>query len=237
MPKGPEFSPESIAKLNRERNVNDAKKVAEGAKYVTDPGVPEPRLEFTKEQVEVAHKTEVASAREKLLASYGNEDASGLEERKRVEQATEDRIVITNASRRLIDLLQALFSSLARNKFPRVGFDSSELVVAITKDAIDEKAITGALANISRLLNRISVPEDFQDRMEIRPENYRAVIRILEELKDDLVFLRNAFNQAKSQNLENLSTKVNRIRGVVEKKINSMSDFLRLRQRVSDRGY
>ena len=53
---GPEFSPKEIAKLAKARAQSDAKKISEGAEYAMDKGAKDPRLEFTKEQVENARR-------------------------------------------------------------------------------------------------------------------------------------------------------------------------------------
>lgn len=194
---------------------------------------PVPAQPGESEQKRVEHADAV---RKKLDVAYGGEDESNADQRRTTEQATEDRMAIISALRKVIDVLQVLFSSLARNKFPRAGFDSSELAAVITRDTLDGKALVDALLNIPRSLNRITVPEDLQERLQIRPENFKAVIRILEELKDDLLFLRNAFSKAQSQNLQGLSAEVNRTRTILERKIDDLSHFQRLRQKV-DRGY
>ncbi len=86
--------------------------------------------------------------------------------------SSEEREVLEFALKRLSTDLEELSSTLSRNKFPKVRFES------------------GKLEEITFSLNRIRLPEDKRDMMELEPRNYRAVLDAMEKVEGDLLKLR-----------------------------------------------
>ena len=62
-----QLTPEEQARIQTERTLSDAEKIKDGVEYIPDSGSKEPRLEFTKEQVEEAREEMETELRQRLV--------------------------------------------------------------------------------------------------------------------------------------------------------------------------
>jgi hypothetical protein len=105
------------------------------------------------------------------------------EENKKEVAPQEEKEVLVFAMKRLLTDLEELSVVLSRKKFPKVRFES------------------GKLEEITFSLNRIRLPEDRRDMMELEPRNYTAVLDAMEKVEGDLLKLRGAIEESKKEDI------------------------------------
>ena len=105
------------------------------------------------------------------------------EENKKEVAPQEEKEILVFAMKRLLTDLEELSGVLSRNKFPKVIFESGEL------------------EEIAFSLNRIRLPEDSMDMMDLEPRNYRVVLDAMEKVEGDFLKLRGIIEESKKEDM------------------------------------
>ncbi len=128
--------------------------------------------------------------------------------------------------------IEELSSTISRNKFPKVRFNSQQLAKVASRETIEEGAILRELQDFSLSISRIKRPEDRRDMMSLEPHNFRAVIHGIEDVIDDLSKLKGAFQKTGSGDYASLSQEVGKVRGRLDLKRGDLLDALSARERL-----
>lgn len=200
----------------------------------THPALEQP-VEDTK-QIEVA-KAEREQQRQDRITELKQKLGMPTDEPKQKDTSLErgDVEAFSYSLKRLSSDLVELSDTISRNKFPKVRFDSDQLARVGFVETIDQKAISQELEYISTSINRIRMPEDRRDMMELEPRNIRAIIGGMETVEGDLLKLKGVFEGAKSGDYKDLVRETSRALGRIRLKKEGLHDAVSALQRIKGR--
>ncbi len=141
---------------------------------------------------------------------------------------------ISRQLHRLAESMEELALVIARNKFPRVRFNSDELGTLGRAEVVEGKAISNELANLTLSIDRIRMPEDRRDMMELEPRNFRSVIAAMEELRSRLSLLKKSLEDSQSESIQAVAPQTSRLQMKISSKIEDFDKALSALRRIRD---
>lgn len=100
----------------------------------------------------------------------------------------------------LVTDMEELSSTLSRNRFPRIRFES------------EQKTIGSQLESMVLTLSRVKLPEDSREMMELEPRNYTAVIDVMEKIEGDLLKLKGTLEVENEEEVKKISDAMKSLR-------------------------
>jgi|GEM_PF-1643282 len=187
-------------------------------------------------KADLPFETSGAKEEPKEIKSEMGLEQKAKEEKKKEYHEKEDIKDFSNSTRMLAERLNQLSNTIARNKLPRVSFESNDVTkVSTSEEHINQKGIQRGLDDIMSKISKIRMPEDRKDMMALEPHNIRAVIGGMENMGGDLLKLKGVFERARSGDYTELAKSASRVLSRLRSKTEGFHDAISALQRYKGR--